>query len=214
MANLVLSREINSFETLLQLVNINKSRWNPKQERLKLEKLQAKLETLQTFHNSLITAQSELTNASKVRRLYSEDMLRLAKRIRNSASLYLEKDAPQLEMLDSLFRQINGRAKENKDKESVNVNKRTTSQFSLTDRIDQFMRLKELMIRIPDYEPEEEELTLTNWEERMESLTKAIGDHLKAQAELGDLRKQREQVKEELKYLESDIKKYLKAIGK
>ncbi len=222
MTNLALTKEINEFNALLQTVASYGTLWAPTQDRLKLANLQSKANEMKTMHLALSNSFYQVGRATQNRKTAQQTALVQARKIRYALNLYLGENHPQRILLDQLFKQINPRHKapkragqpESDSNQTANngIVRKSTSQTSFTDRLDQFARLTTLLKSNPDYEPNESGLSTEAWETTVANLHTLNQRLQTAQAQLEHQRHHRDELNEQLKTLEREIKQYQKVL--
>ncbi len=210
MSNLIFSRQIDNFSALVVLTNSLSNRWAPKQSYLSNTKLQERLVAFRELHDKLNKNDSVYRSIRQTRTKLVLEGLEKARRIRWTLENILPKEDDRILRLKMLFREINGIAKgTSKPEEKV---KRSISQRSFSDRLDQFIRLKGILADTSEYVAETEDLTTEQWALLVDDLYVFREDCQTSDVEEAQDRELRMKAQVEITQLQTAIKRYIKIV--
>ncbi len=168
------AKNVANFGTLISVVNGFGAAYNPSKQSITTVELAAKKASADQVMSVLNAALAQSGIATAAREVAFEPLSKLATRILNA--LKASDTSPQIDdAAQSLVRKIQGKRatpkKTDEEKaalqaEGTVVKEVSSSQMSFDSRIDSFDKLIQLLMGIPQYAPNEEELktsTLTNY---------------------------------------------------
>lgn len=208
MSNLIFSRQIDNFNSLVVLANSYGDRYAPKQVYLSVTKLQERVTAFRELHEAMAERDSLHQSIRASRSKLVKEALANAKRIRWSLENMLPANDNRIQRLKVLFREINGNT--NRDQKPEEKPSRSNSQKSFTDRLDQFIRLKGILADTQEYVPESDELKATQWSLMLDDLYVFREDCQEAEAQDELDRELRKKAQKEIAQLNRAIKRYMK----
>ena len=171
------AKNVANFETLITNVTGLGTAYNPSKESIKLPALTTLLATAKGVITDVNSAEPASKNAVSARDLAFKPLSKLITRVNNSL-----KASDSSEQIDAsaltLVRKLQGRRstpkmteeeKQAAQAEGKEVNEISSSQMSYDSRLDNFDKLVKLLASVPEYAPNETELTT-------ESLTTLYND--------------------------------------
>ena len=161
------AKNVANFETLITNVNGYGTVFNPTKDSIKLTALNTKLTLAKAAVKAVHSAEPAYKNAVSAREIAFEPLSKLMTRVKNSLKAS-DSSAKVDDSAMTLFRKLQGQRatpklteeeKKEAEAEGKEIKEISASQMSYDNQVNNLDRLIELLISIPEYAPNETDIT-------------------------------------------------------
>lgn len=217
-------QNVANFETLISYITAFGADYNPSKNRLTIPELQRILSEAKVSLNTVNVAFSANSNAKAARESAFEPVSKLVTRA-NNALKATDTTTQVDDSAKTIVRKLQGarasakltdEEKKALEAEGKEVNQISTSQMGFNDRLENLDKFITLLISIPEYNPNEEELKTTSLLAYRDNLRTKNADVLPTEVQLSNARITRNDIQDRpltgLVDIALDTKTYIKSV--